>query len=822
MIKRADANICATIKRKIEDFQKTGNDSLMEIEAAQKLLPFLRKNLYDLDTIDSLKEQIASERTDRFGSFLKELILNEQKITRSLLEGISPKGIKKVTFGLPFFPFTYFGIEKDYEFLLISGIKTNALYKKDDDPLMNETERKLCEYERRMGVYISDDYEIKIENMKCFLELFGEYIDYYKDHITFDLDPSFDYFTVYNSLMVKMALYIFYMATGMDYDENTFNTIFHQYLQMMTLKKTSSTETLSDLMFSMYEYNEDIEAMNASLLETIHKGPATYEVSKTTLNLLRGQIRFNAQANENCVHTAHELSELLKTRNFFRLSEKKQEEYFEKLPGLVVTKVNTVEEMIESIAKYADRSQKTSEQFASLASKISKDGIETVSYNAPIICLFKPDSEFDNFYLTLTAIKKNANEKKTEDISLDSYQISLFEDECRMSEYISDDYRINANFITEFTNTFFRYLDTFFKRATLALSEEYDYEYIKESLLLSVVLYVAYRELGVRFDEKGRSAIRKSIESLSWKEGITPGGIAHLAYRQIYNAYEEIHKRVLEKERSMQPESKDPNSLQTYVQNGRVVHYCEADLFAHLLDENEVNADMRADYEAQMKLLADEEAHREYEKRLEFCRLAVFDEEEAKLYAKYKDDPSCHKTISSIDVAISMFMEATDEDRLLLFDEFADAFDELRKRALVDKENRHVVFYVKNGDSKPLILDSILKIKKCPIEQAIETLESIVSGDIDDCHEIDLPDHRSIKCCGRQFKVFYMNVGLMTIIIDGGTDKRTLTKVMYITDREDFKSFLNACTNGDFNNNADEIICFIREKSSKLMKFKKN
>ncbi len=799
--------ICKLLKEKFREFQKTGTDYEEWLEIVEKTMPggfdgfLLNPREYNRDEEGVVRELAAREKksTERL-----------QAKVQTLIDNLSIEGFKGVTYGLPFYCFTCYGLELDYTYALLTGIKMNAKDKSSSDELMDEVEKRLYELEEQMAEYIDDKYKIEIGDAEKFLSLYKQYLDFYYEHVDYDLDERFDYDVVFHSLMAKMALYLSFVNLGSVYSESGYGHFMNLYFKTMDDGK-DSVEALVVILNRLAKYEKEKESMSASIRETIDKGCEPFKVSKKASNKLRGNLKATINANVECEKAVDELIELVRTGKFNTLSEEEQIAKFAKLKNVNFTSASSIEDLIGQLEFYKKAYTNTAEIFRGLVAAISVDGMKKTTYSLPIVALFDKDDEFNYVYLIVTGIVRNVANREKEGLVEESFEAGLYEREKRLAPYIDEDYRLDKTFITEFVNLFMEdYIYHYFTKANLIKDASYNYKEMQENILLGLILYLIYTHLGVRFEKDGRDAIRRYMESLIDKEEITFGGVARFTFEYVAREYELQSRKmkwtVVKEEAPKASEDNTLCELGKYIQNGVVVEPCEDEAFEALLEGAGLSDNRIFEYKAQMKNLKARLARQEYARRMELCKESVFSSEERELYDKWKENPVCAKEIASIDSILELFMEASDEDRMLLLDELPDCFEALLEIAngiLMDdaktSEQDKIVYYpvdvvMQDGSEAkiPRLLKSILEDKKCNRKQAWTELEKLRTGNtFGDREEYVKSGLSKIWCKGRGMRVYYTKVGGVVLVVDGGMDGGAFKRTLKTIETADFASFVD-------------------------------
>lgn len=210
---------------------KRGTDKSKEdIEKIRKLLITI-KSLPDDELFFATKKKVVDEVNSFFHCALpysvsnSELVGSLEKIIKymelvyyqgmTLASGLSKDGFTGVTHLLPIFALSCSDeTDPSFSFLLVSGIKKNGETKKEDDPLMDQLEKNLLNYERRMAAFIDDKYRIDRRQITSFIGILQAYIEFFNKRMSVKIGDKDNNDVSLDKLFINMGLYIVYSWTG--------------------------------------------------------------------------------------------------------------------------------------------------------------------------------------------------------------------------------------------------------------------------------------------------------------------------------------------------------------------------------------------------------------------------------------------------------------------------------------------------------------------------------------------------------------------------------------------------------------------------------
>lgn len=141
---------------------------------------------------------------------LKNTYASHVEIVNTMLRGLTKKGFDNVTYRLPLLLDFCWDSSIAISYLMVSGIKRNSIEKESYKFFMDDLEAKIYELEKKMGKYISDDYEIDYSNLVPFLELYKQYIE--TVFLMGDIVNKKDFSERKDELLLIMGLYVTYMS----------------------------------------------------------------------------------------------------------------------------------------------------------------------------------------------------------------------------------------------------------------------------------------------------------------------------------------------------------------------------------------------------------------------------------------------------------------------------------------------------------------------------------------------------------------------------------------------------------------------------------
>ncbi len=817
---KIDKKICNSLRTKLKKFIKTKTPTLEELDIAKALAGSLSVGKIGSSNIASpLKDAAYNTRVNNFSLKVTNLLDIDTLRIQSILDALSPEGFKKATYSLPFFLFTEYAGTLDYDYLLLSGIKRNAQEKTENSPLMDDVEKCLWELEKKMGALMGDDYVIRIEDAKAFLEYLSEYLTFYYESVPFQLDKRFNFESLYSSVMINMALCIFYMHTGIEYDDQMFRTTAYKYANDKIYGGKESADILANLLSELCQYPENMKAMKDSIKKAIVEGKHPYEVSDETIGELKSNIDVTVDTSEEYFEALNRLIERVKRKEKVTLSDYDLT-ILSYLGNVDFTKPTL--ELLSNLSYYRDSFAKNARVFQNLKDSLAKDGVDRVTFSTPIICLFYEDAGIDTLFLLLTAIKKNAIEKDEKEFQNSQLERKLFEYEGYMSKLISDDYKIDPKYLGILNMTLLLYIDTYFEKTNLYFSGEFDYVNAVNNVMTSLVAYAIYCELGVLLDARGKKVLASYLTAFLTLDDYTPSQAVVATYEKFKEDYKAIEKSVAEEKRQ-----RDYAKLNQYFKDGRAIASCDNSVLDEILNSLDMPEGQKTYYRELMVAFKEQQEIDDYQSRMALCREALFTDEEKTLYAIAAHHEDYKKTIESIDAITEMFLQESEENRLLLLDELVLCFDELR--GMLPSEGATQIkfgyYTVQTAEGEvPLLLRTLRTSKKYNKEIVKDLLNDLASGLIDGDKEIAVSEPSNlttIRYKGTFFQIGYVKIDDKIIVIDGGVGAHAIQNVTAAIQSFEFKEFITKLNDEDWVPNSASFEDTIMAQLSEGKKFKK-
>ncbi len=187
--------------------------------------------------------------------------------TEQILHSLTPDGLNQPVNQLPKLIFTCSGYGLDYSFLALTGIKQNALRKREDRSLSN-FERELLEYERKLDEFIRDDYTIDPFSIKRFLGLFKEYLEAYSSERKFKNNLKISLESLIQRRLVALTYYVMHVNTGMSFSDEEYDTFLSVYKNMVRdIPSVNDIEVLEFLCERFYKFYFASKSDTAPALE---------------------------------------------------------------------------------------------------------------------------------------------------------------------------------------------------------------------------------------------------------------------------------------------------------------------------------------------------------------------------------------------------------------------------------------------------------------------------------------------------------------------------------------------------------------------------
>ncbi len=187
---------------------------------------------------------------------------------------------------------------------------------------------------------------------------------------------------------------------------------------------------------------------------------------------------------------------------------------------LVVDEGRTPTDIMYSLIYMEKLTRAENKKLPVLLKSITNEGIKTVSYNVPYLCLCGQDSDGTITRLIMMAIKKNAKDKPTSGELFDGTESQLYDYEKKLTLLIEDDYSVKIEKEKEFLELFVNYVDAYFHSIELTRSSEFDYEKTKVDIITMVALYIIKCETGLMADRDEYILFGNLVRKIGTFEGM--------------------------------------------------------------------------------------------------------------------------------------------------------------------------------------------------------------------------------------------------------------------------------------------------------------
>ena len=272
-------------KTAINNVRNSVKALIKEIDAT---LNILKKALESTDLFDD-PETTLEDRTNIIGTlnsvcdssfrfmdsdaFIRTTIKDSMKYYeimkrkyQTLIDGLSFDGIHKVTYGLPLLTISCFGRNLSYPYLMITGIKTNAQLKSQNDELFKNGESALFLKEIELAQYIDDNYRINIDEVEKFIDCYKEYIEAFYHNKNHSYERRLE--EIMDKILLPMALYVIYTETGLEkINDIAYSDICLRYKAYQVINKMTPGEAIKylvDSLIKLIEIRKDEEALNST------------------------------------------------------------------------------------------------------------------------------------------------------------------------------------------------------------------------------------------------------------------------------------------------------------------------------------------------------------------------------------------------------------------------------------------------------------------------------------------------------------------------------------------------------------------------------
>lgn len=539
------------------------------------------------------------------------------------------------------------------------------------------------------------------------------------------------------------------------------------------------------------------------------------QVDKKTLNVIRGTFRKISALNKERYEDFKKKNREAAAYVIFNFKKDKKA-VLERLNRMFNTKFpeNLSEDGLLDILDMGTlKSRIECEILETLRAALSRDGFNKVTYGLPYFCWATSGLNIDYSILTITGIKKNAQEKTLDGILMDTVEKGLFEYEKRMAAFIADDYTIDVESTKVFLDIFKEYLEYFWEQRNLEtdLEPNFSYEEILNVNIVSMAIYIAYSKIDRKPTlEEIERFLRIFLNNLRSSE---PTDALEQTVMYEYSFYE-FHKNILDNIVIVPDEDDDEvkpepigveikrNPLDEYLENGVVIKPCEMAVFEELLENSGLSQDRKRELALQMKNLINRRVQEEFDRRLEEKRKTVLSPHEQELYRLGKADHTGSLYTKDIDAIIEMMLEdITPEDEEILREEMKPSFEILEGILVPDvqeEEEPGVIYYtcsLKDKEGKvikvPYLLLSIKASKKDEYKSAYASLNKLLDGLVGGDRPLignNLPCRIYIK--GNDFKIFYTIINDVIIILDGARKDEGYQRILSLVKKPEFKTFL--------------------------------
>ncbi|HBA37870.1 MAG TPA: hypothetical protein DCY94_04025 [Firmicutes bacterium] len=207
---------------------------LEEIHPLARQLPALEDFVLSVNMCLDTHFELGVTYQDMLDNIRGDYLLYKDNIRRfqSIMNGLSKDGMKCVTYSLPIVNVTVTSTSLAYSYLMVTGIKKNALEKRPEDELCDELEKKLLDYERIMASYIDEDYCVDLDHITEFIATFKSYLTecFYGRDFSRDCGDE----EQIKSAIFQMGLYALYSNTGIILIREIYSAFFEKYKSMLS------------------------------------------------------------------------------------------------------------------------------------------------------------------------------------------------------------------------------------------------------------------------------------------------------------------------------------------------------------------------------------------------------------------------------------------------------------------------------------------------------------------------------------------------------------------------------------------------------------
>lgn len=492
-------------------------------------------------------------------------------------------------------------------------------------------------------------------------------------------------------------------------------------------------------------------------------------IPKKYINFVRNGIKEQIRINEEIIQDYYQKLEILKNGSLTQKSLLISDLYERKVGKSNVLKTKSSDMFLFDCKEYQNGCLKIIDELKheieilnTISQAITKEGIQAVTYELPALILLIGGNPYRYFqYLILLAIKYNGDHDKNGNLysELDK-QLHYYEKE--MAKLINNDFRIDFFENSKFVNLFGEYLDVY-------VNERKDNLY---SLIDPAVSERAF------------------VIKLTMHDYL----LVHNIFLNILDEKEEVAESLKEETKIV---VEDP--LQDYVQNGKVIKFCDSETFKKLLAKSNLSIEKQNEYLRQMNNFFNKMHAEKLMQRKNSILVEILDENELALYnmAKVSNKVEATQIIKDIDAILELFLDVkSEEDKEELTCECKLYISYLNDVLEVKEEKEtympNVLYYKVDGE--PFILDNIKgdrTVQKSSYKQILASINKIIDGNTVGDREVQgtsLPIHLWAK--GNEFKVFYTIIKDVTIIIAGFRKDIAFDKIKSIVNSKSFMSYL--------------------------------
>lgn len=414
--------------------------------------------------------------------------------------------------------------------------------------------------------------------------------------------------------------------------------------------------------------------------------------------------------------------------------------------------------MIDDIEKNNIEIKKDNGQIQSLIDALSVSGMKKVTYRLPVLSLGSLEIGSVSSYLILTGIKLNGAEEKDNLDLMDDIEIKLHEYEQKMAVFIEEDFSVNEESYFEFMDLYRQYIDLFLNNC------------VKKEDFPELLYYFIFSSMSFYLLSQKDSSIEKE---------------------------EEYKKDVVSS-------TKENILLEKYIVDGRVVELCDTKTFTRLLEEANLPSYLKEEYLKQMNNLFGRKHEEKLNEKKKLVRKSILDEQELYYYELAKKSGKIEATqiVKEIDAIVELLLDVKNEqdknDLILECKTYIGYLKEIfAPNEVVAEEAGLSILYYKNAEEIPLLLDEILKDKSGSYKTIYTNFNKLINGNTSGDREV-LGTGLSypIYYKGRDFKIFYMMIQDVLVIINGMSGENAFQRIQNIVQSKQFLTyFKDICSN---------------------------